>query len=126
MPDQQPSIAALLKGLARAPGFRVRSYLLVSCLLSLGFAAWSAMSANMKGLLAGLAGFLLLLVLGVAAQYVAERSGAVERDRLRSERVRVEMAAWPRWKQVSFLAVWLVVVVGLILLRIWSDTFRPG
>jgi peptidoglycan/LPS O-acetylase OafA/YrhL len=127
MPDRQGrSVVALVTGFARAPGFRLRSLLLVSCLLSLGFAAWSATRTDMRGVLGGSAGFAVLLVLGVVAQYVAERSGAVERDRRRDEDLRAEMADWPRWKRIAFLVVGVVVGVVMLLLRIWSDGFRPG
>jgi len=77
-------------------------------------------------MLLGAAGFALLLVLGGAAQYVAERTGAVERDRRRDDELLAEMAAWPRWKQISFLVVGVVVGVAMLLLRIWSNGFRPG
>jgi hypothetical protein len=80
----------------------------------------------MRGVLGGSAGFAVLLVLGVVAQYVAERSGAVERDRRRDEDLRAEMADWPRWKRIAFLVVGVVVGVVMLLLRIWSDGFRPG
>ena len=80
----------------------------------------------MGGLLAGLAGFVLLLTLRLAAQFVAERSGALERDRLREEELGAEMAAWPGWKRVTFLLLAALIGIGVMLLRMWSEGFSPN
>lgn len=114
-----------MKALAGAPGFSLRSFLLVSSLVALGFAVWSPATGSLGGLLSGLAGFVLLLALGVVAQLVAERSGALERERVREEELQAEMAAWPGWKRVTFLVLAALIGIGVILLRIWSEGFRP-
>jgi len=91
--------------------------------IGLGLGIWSAVTGRRTGALAGLAAFSVLLVLGLAVQLVTERSGAVDRDRLREDEFRAEIAGWPRWKRIAYLLVALVVGVGVILLRIWSDSF---
>lgn len=126
MADRRIISGARFRGLLRAPGFRLRSFLLVTSLVSLAVAGWSAATGRTSGLLAGSAGFVLLLLLGFVAQEVAERSGAIERDRLREEELRAEMATWPRWKQIAFLLVALVISIGITLLFIWSMGFSPG
>lgn len=125
MADDRRTAASRVKGLAGAPGFSLRSFMLVSSLVGLGFAVWSAATGSLGGLLAGLAGFVLLLALGVVAQLVAERSGALERERVREEELQAEMAAWPGWKRVAFLVLAALIGIGVILLRIWSEGFRP-
>ena len=126
MADHRRTAASRVKGLASAPGFSLRGFFLVSSLVGLGFAVWSAATGSAGGLLAGLAGFVLLLTLGVAAQYVAERSGALERERLREEELQAEMAAWPGWKRVTFMVLAALIGIGVVLLRIWSEGFRPN
>jgi hypothetical protein len=112
------------RGLGSASGFSLRISLLVLSFLSLGFAVWSVTTGELTRFVAGLAGFTLFLALSVAAQYVAERSGAVERDVRREEELRAEMAEWPRWKRNSFLVAGVVIGAGMIALRIWSEGFR--
>lgn len=112
------------RGLGAASGFSLRVSLLVLSILSLAFAVWSVTTGELTRSVAGLAGFTLFFALSVGAQYIAERSGAVERDLRREEELRAEMAEWPRWKRNSFFVAGLVIGVGVIALRIWSDGFR--
>ena len=98
---------------------------MVMSFVSIGFAIWSAATARVSSLLVGLVGFVVLLGLGLAAQLVAEVSGAVDRDRLREEELQHEVSAWPGWKRSAFLLVMLLIGVAVILLRIWSEGFRP-
>ncbi len=118
MADHGQTARARFRGLARAPGYSLRISLLALAFLSLGFAVWSATSGDLTRFVAGLTAFILLLALGVGAQYVAERSGAVDRDLRREEELRAEMAGWPRWKQISFLVVGAMIGIGVIVLRI--------
>lgn len=53
------------------------------------------------GFLVALAVAIVLVLLALVAQEVAQRSGAVERDRLQEERVVAEIGAWPNWKKVA-------------------------
>ncbi len=126
MADGRPSCQRLLKGLVGARTYSLRGTLLVLSALSLGFAVWSGATGRIGGALAGVGAFVLLLLLGLVAQQIAERSGAVERDRRRDEELQAEIEAWPRWKRIAFFVVGLLVGIGAIALRLWSDGFRPG
>jgi hypothetical protein len=121
-----PRLGAVLKRLGGAPVYSLRWRLLTFSFISLGIGVWGAVTGREGVAFGGLAAFVLLLVLGLAAQHVAERSGAVERDRTREEELRAEIAGWPRWKRIAFLLVGLVSGLGLLALRIWSDSSRPG
>ena len=112
------------RGLGAASGFSLRISLLVLSILSLGFAVWSVTTGELTRFVAGLGGFTLFLALSVGAQYVAERSGAVERDVRREEELRAEMAEWPRCKRNSFFVAGVVIGVVMIALRVWSEGFR--
>ena len=126
MADRRRTVVERLKSLTMAPGFSVRSSLLVASALCLAFAIWSIATGSLAGLLGGIAGFVFLVALAVGAQYVAERSGAAARDHAHEEELRAEMAAWPRWKRISFLVLGALLGAGVILLRIWSESSRPN
>lgn len=117
--DVRRAVAARFKGMVQAPGYSLRGLLLVSSVVALGFAGWSGATGRILGLLGGLAVCALVLGLGATAQYVAERSGAVERQQRRDEALRGEIAFWSRWKRMSYLVLCVVLGVGAIALRIW-------
>lgn len=112
----------LLKRLAAAPTWSLRWTLLTLSVISLGITIWGV-GAGEEGVAVGSVGAsLLLMTLALAAQLVAERTGAVEMDRMREEELRGEIAGWPRWKQIAFLLVGLLLGLGVLALRVWSDS----
>jgi hypothetical protein len=123
MAGKQTALRALVRGVVSAPTFSLRWTLLTFSVITLGIAIWSALTATAIGALAASAVAVVLLLLGLAAQEVAQRSGAVERDRLQEEEIRVEMAGWPDWKRIAFLVFALLAGVGLLVLRIWTNTW---
>jgi hypothetical protein len=78
------------------------------------------------GVMVALGASVLLLLLGLASQHVAVRSGAVERDHQREIELRAEIAGWSHWKKVAYLVVSLAAGVVAILLRIWYSNLPPG
>ncbi len=115
----------LLKRLAAAPTWSLRWTLLTLSVISLAIAIWGV-SAGGEGIAVGSVGAsLLLMTLALAAQLVAERTGAVEKDRMQEEELRGEIAGWPRWKQITFLLVGLLLGLGILALRVWSDSSSP-
>jgi adenylate kinase len=68
----------------------------------------------------------ILIVLGLASQHVAVRSGAVGRDRRRDIELRAEIAGWSDWKKVAYLAIALAAGVVVIVLRIWYYNLPSG
>lgn len=93
-------------------------------MISLGVGIWSAIFATTFGFLVALAISMVLVLLALVAQEVAQRSGALERDRLEEEQMVAEIEAWPTWKKVAFLVVALLGGVGVLALGIWADTWR--
>lgn len=117
MPDHRAKPGALFKGLLQARGYSLRATLLVTSAVSLGFAVWSATTVRLLGLLAGLGCFAVLMALGLVAQYVAQRSGAAERDRIREEEMQAEVSLWPRRKRIAYLFLMLGIGIGVLVLR---------
>lgn len=115
-----------IERLRGAPVYSLRWRLYTFSLISAGLAIWGAATGRRGVAFGGVAASILLLVLAVGAQNVAERSGAVERDRVREEEHQTEISGWPPWKRIAFLLVGLVLGVGLLALRIWSDSSPPG
>lgn len=124
MPGDRRSLRLYARALSGAPVHSLRWTLMAFSFISVGLAIWGGVTGREGVIFSGAAASVLLLVLAVVAQHVAERSGAVERDRRREQEHQAELARWPRWKQIAFLLVGLVLGVGVLALRIWSDSSR--
>ncbi len=121
--ERRPARRELLRGLRDAPVYSVRQQLLLFSLVGIAVAIWGAVASNLGLILGGMGAVAVLTTLAVVAQVTAERCGAVERDRMRQEERRAEMAAWPRWKRSAFVVVAVAIGVGAIALRIWTRSF---
>lgn len=85
--------------------------------VTIGVFATGAGSRNGTG--GGLAFSVLLLILAMGAQRLAERRGAPERERQRREKWE-DIAGWPRWKQIAVLAVAVAFAVTMLVLSLLS------
>ncbi len=121
--DQRPSLVTLLKSLPAAPTYSLRWTLLTSSGIALALGLWSAVTGRAGALLIGLAVCVVLLLFALAAQGVALRTGATDREAAYEEEVEAEIRGWPRWKQIAFLLFALVGGVTIILLGIWSKSW---
>lgn len=121
--DQRPSLVTLLRRLPGAPTSSLRWTLLTFSGIALALGLWSAVTGKAVGLLIGLAACVVLILLALAAQSVAIRTGATERDAAREKEIEAEIAGWPRWKQIAFLLFGLVGGVTVILLGIWAKSW---
>ena len=115
---------ALFREALRAPTFSLRGTLLRFAVISLGVGIWSAAVSTPVGFLIALMVAVVLVLLALATQELVERSGAVDRDRLEEELILAEMEGWPDWKKIAFFVVALLAGVGVIALRMWTDTWR--
>lgn len=105
---------------AGPPGFRF--LMLEFSFIALVVGIWGvASNRGATVVLGSLGAAVLLLLLAIAAQYVAERTGLVERQRIRDEERRAEMVGWPQWKRVAFVVLALLVGAGAIALKVWTQ-----
>lgn len=113
---------ALLKGLWEAEAWSLRWNLFrvafAILTVTIGYVAIGAGSRN--GTAGGLTGSVVLLILALAAQWLAERRGAPERERLRREEWPNQLLSWPRWKQIGFLVVAVAFAVTMLILSLLS------
>ena len=111
---------ALLKGLWEAATWSLRGVLLrgafAAFAVTIGYVAIGAGSRN--GTAGGLAGSVAVLLLALAAQWLAERRGAPERERRLVEEWPNQLLSWPRWKQIGFLAVAVAFAVTMLILSL--------
>lgn len=113
---------ALLKGLWEAETWSLRWILFAGAFAALavtiGVVATGGGSRN--GTAGGLAGSVVLLILALGAQWLAERRGAPERERRRREEWADQLRSWPRWKQIGVLTVAVAFAVTMLLLSLLS------
>ena len=111
-----------MKGLWEAETWSLRGTLFRGAFASLagtvGFVATGTASRN--GIAGGIAGFVVLLILALGAQRLAERRGAPERERRRREEWADNFAARPRRKQITYLTVAVAFAVIMLILSILS------
>lgn len=112
---------ALLKGLWEAETWSLRWNLLAGAFavlaVTVGVVAIGHGSRNGTG--GGLAGCVVLLLLALGAQWLAERRGAPQRERRRRQAWE-DMASWPRWKQIVVLIVAIAVAMTMLILSLLS------
>ena len=113
---------ALLKGLWEAdtwtPRGWLRSVAFAIFAVTMGYLAIGSGSRN--GTAGGLAGSVAVLLLALAAQWLAERRGAPERERRRVEDWPNQLLSWPRWKQIGVLLVAVAFAVTMLILSLLS------
>ena len=113
---------ALLKGLWEADTWTLRGWLRAVAFaisaVTIGYVAIGSGSRN--GTVGGLAGSVVVLLLALAAQWLAERSGAPERERRRVEEWPNQLLSWPRWKQIAVLTVAVALAVTMLILGLLS------
>lgn len=113
---------ALLKGLWEAATWSLRGVLLRGAFavlaVTIGYVAIGAGSRN--GTAGGLVGSIVLLILALGAQWLAERRGARERERRRREESGDQLLSWPRWKQIAVLTVAVAFAVTMLILGLLS------
>lgn len=116
------AVRALLKGLLEAEPWSLRGTLFrvafAILAVTIGYVAIGAGSRN--GTAGGLAGSVVVLLLALAAQWLAERRGAPERERRRVEEWPNRLLSWPRWKQIGFLVVAVAFAVTMLILSLLS------
>ena len=116
------AVRALLKGLWEAETWSLRGVLVggafAAFAVTIGYVAIGAGSRN--GTAGGLAGSIVLLILALGAQWLAERRGAPERERRRREEWGDQLLSWPRWKQITVLTVAVAVAVTMLILGLLS------
>jgi hypothetical protein len=113
---------ALLKGLWEADTWTLRGWLRAVAFaifaVTIGYVAIGTGSRN--GTAGGLAGSVDVLLLALAAQWLAERRGAPERERRRVEEWPNQLLSSPRWKQIGFLVVAVAFAITMLILSILS------
>ena len=113
---------ALLKGLWEADTWTLRGWLRAVAFaifaVTIGYVAIGAGSRN--GTAGGLAGSVVVLLLALVAQWLAERRGAPERERRRVEEWPNQLLSWPRWKQIGVLTVAVAFAVTMLILGLLS------
>ena len=113
---------ALLRGLWEAhtwtlPGW-LRGLAFAMLAVTIGYVAIGAGSRN--GTAGGLAGSVVVLLLVLAAQWLAERRGAPERERRRVEEWPNRLLSWPRWKQIGILTIAVAFAETMLILGLLS------
>ena len=108
---------ALLKGLWEADTWTLRGWLRAVALaifaVTIGYVATG--SGSRSGTAGGLAGSVVVLLLALATQWLAERRGAPERERRRVEEWPNQLLSWPRWRQIAPSVAVAFAVTTLIL-----------
>ena len=115
-------VRALLKGLWEAETWTLRWILFGGAFtvfaVTIGYVAIGAGSRN--GTAGGIAGSIVLLLLALVAQWLAERRGAPERERRRREEWGDQLLSWPRGKPIAVLAVAVAFAATMLILSLLS------
>ena len=109
---------ALMKGLWEADTWTLRGWLRAVAFamfaVTIGYVAIGSGSRN--GPAGGLGGSVVVLFLALAAQWLAERRGAGERERRRVEEWPNQLLSRPRWKQIAVLTIAVELAVTMLIL----------
>jgi hypothetical protein len=112
----------LLKGLWEAETWSLRGVLfrfaLAILAVTIGYIATGTASRN--GIAGGVAGSVVVLILALGSQRLAERRGTPERERRRREEWANQLLSWPRWKQIGVLSVAGAFAVTMLILSLLS------
>lgn len=113
---------ALLKGLWEAETWSLRGTLfaVAFALLAVTIGVVAIGDGSRNGTAGGLAGSVVLLILALGAQWLAERRGAPERERRRRDEWPNQLLSWPRWKRIGVLTVAVAFAVTMLILSLLS------